>query len=178
MRTSSVFLRYSYPNNKHLRDVEISACDYETGKVLGSLKANVQKDAFYNGSKFPSSYVDVSKSRGKSQFVKPHLYVEKLFVNEAERNKGIGSKLVKAAAEESLIKGCGGRVVVTAANLGGRSPLPFYRKLGFKTGVQALDRELLDAAKYKYPFEKVKQAFMALSNDAISAVKKGLKAIR
>ena len=64
------------------------------------------------------------------------LYIERLFINEEEREKGYGKKFLDFATKLSEKANLGGRLRLLAAKLGfgtKKQPHIFYRKYGFES---------------------------------------------
>jgi len=149
------------------------AVDNKTREVVGTLSANIELNKSYSGVNLPPFYV---KERLKfSSPSKPHIYVKDLFVNESQRKKGIGKKLVEDIIAESKKRGFEGRVVLLAGNSREASPLPFYRKLGFSTYNRQLNEKLDYVLKYRSYFDNRIQSFMAIPKDTIGKILKSIQ---
>ena len=174
MSLGSINLSYSYPNIKGLPIVDVVAKDSHTGEILGKVSAEVSKSAHYN-QKLLSSYIDFKKSTDSYELAKPHMYIKDLFVEPSARKRGIGRKLVDCIIGQSILKGYNGRVVLLAGNSKEVSPLPFYRKIGFISGIPGINHQIDKAIQYRTEFNNGIQAFMCATQKAIDRVAKSLR---
>lgn len=158
------FVRTNISNN-NTNAVRIIAEDSKTGSELGHIYAEEARNTSYN-MPLVRSYYDELNSTTFRKVAVPHMHIEDLRVNENVRNQGIGRKLVALIVKESYDRNLNGKVVVTAGNIIEKSPLPFYRRLGFVVNNKYLMNRLDYAAKYKNPFDRAIQAVMTISHDA------------
>lgn len=97
------------------------------GKKKGEIKFLFRADNFECGG-FPSYY---TYEKGGNRLYKAHVCIRNLTVEN--RNKGVGTKLVKEAVKASLKEQIDGRVFVNAICTDEKSsPCVFYYKLGFR----------------------------------------------
>ncbi len=66
----------------------------------------------------------------------PEGFISELFVKESERGKGIGHKLLDAAKERAMERGCGRLQLMTGKN---RASYEIYQKLGWKERPEIAD---------------------------------------
>lgn len=66
----------------------------------------------------------------------PEGYISELFVKESERGKGIGHKLLEAAKQRALRRGCARLQLMTGKD---RASYEIYRKLGWKERAEIAD---------------------------------------
>lgn len=148
------------------------AIDDKTGEVLGTLKADISRKTIYPKGKIHiNSLVSTDEP---IQFAKPHINVADLFVRKESRHKGVGTALIIDTVKESKARGFMGRLILLAGS-NEESPLPFYKKLGFITTNNSLNKKLDYAVRYRAKISNSIQEFMTLS---ATAAKKLLKAIQ
>lgn len=144
------------------------------GQVVGTVNSETALNKLYAEAISPN-YYDYSRYTSAQKHTLPHMYINSLQVDNNLRNKGIGRQLVARVVQESVNRGYEGRVIVGAGNCLEKSPLPFYKKLGFVTSNKGLNANLDFAAKYKTPFDNSIHAFMTLSKKMVSQLLKSIR---
>ena len=170
MAIRNVSFSYSYPNPNPKNAIKIEAKDTRTGEILGAIKAQGETEKMY-GQKILSSYLNLQRSTDHVNFALPHIHISDLKVEEKAQRRGIGSALVKRIVEHSHLRNYKGRVIVSAGNIEGESPLLFYDKLGFTSSEPVIRRQIDNAKKYKISVKSSEQAFMCLKEHAIRSFK-------
>ena len=100
------------------------------GAVVGSVGVRLDEP-------FESAAIQPQRDVGRRR-----AYVTLLAVQEAQRSRGIGSRLMLAAEEWARMRGA--ELIVTDTNIGSASAIRFYERLGYETRGVIL-RKRLDA---------------------------------
>ena len=173
-------LQFLYLPNSSPKEVQIALRDNSTGKILGHVYAiaeDVGKEGgkSYSGGKIPGGYINYETSGEYVKRAKPHMYVDDLFVTKEARHKGLGSKLLGKIVQESENRGFKGRIILFAGNTRDVSPLPFYYKLGFRSGDKYINHQIEKALAAPKPMNNLVQSFMALSKNGIKELLKSVR---
>lgn len=103
---------------------------------------------------YPDSWFDGEPATGNlSGKLKPYLEIDLVVINEENRNKSYGVKVFKKLLDESIQKGCEGRMTVCSA----WEASEFYHKIGFEVAPSVAKAFDLNNKKCDFLIESFKK---------------------